>query len=158
RWEIPMLHGTWLRVPSRLFRMTILKAKRGAGRPQRRRADRPSLESLETRWLPSTVNWINNSSGDWDTPANWSTGTLPTPADDVVINKAGVTVSHGFSNFDSVHSLTSQNAIVLSGGTLVLGAASTINNTFTLSGGTLTGLGKLTVSGQLSWMGGTMSG
>jgi len=34
------------------------------------------------------ITWINAGGGNWTTPANWSTGTLPGPADDAVINTA----------------------------------------------------------------------
>jgi hypothetical protein len=152
-----MAFSKWLRFSTAL-RQDKSTRRGGSRRPERPKAIRPLLEALEDRWLPSAVSWISTSSGDWDTPGNWSTGALPTPADDVTINKPGVTVTHSLGNFDAVHSLTSTDAIVLPTGTLVLGAASSISGTFTLSGGTLSGVGTLTVSGQLAWSGGTMSG
>jgi hypothetical protein len=54
---------------------------------------RPSLEALEGRILPAAVTWINPAGGDWDTAANWSTGALPTAADDVQINTSGITIA-----------------------------------------------------------------
>src|SRR5262252_913490 len=66
------------------------------------------LERLEDRTLPSVVNWINPGGGDWNTASNWSTGALPGASDDVVINHAGITVTHSASNADSVHGLVSQ--------------------------------------------------
>jgi hypothetical protein len=116
------------------------------------------LEALEDRCLPSTVTWTNASGGDWDTPANWSTGALPTPADDVVISSSGITVTHNQTNFDAVHSLTCNAVLSIGGGTLSLATASTDSNALNLSGGTLTGTGNLTVSGLLTWTSGTMSG
>jgi hypothetical protein len=119
---------------------------------------KPVLESLERRDLPSTVTWIHPTSGDWDTPANWSTGSIPTAADDVQINQAGITVSHSASRNDYVHSLTSKAAINLSGGQLYLGGTSSISGALKLSNGTITGPGNLTIGGLFTWSGGTMSG
>ncbi len=33
-----------------------------------------------------TCTWVGGTNNDWNTAANWSTGTVPTAADDVVIN------------------------------------------------------------------------
>jgi len=43
-----------------------------------------------------TVHWAVDFSDYWDVPANWSTGTVPQPADDVVIDRGdvAVTVTH----------------------------------------------------------------
>ena len=42
----------------------------------------------------ATVTWIGGS-GDWSTPANWSTDSLPGTNDDVVIEAgASITVTH----------------------------------------------------------------
>jgi hypothetical protein len=111
------------------------------------------------------VNWVGGS-GDWGTAENWldiRTGTnhVPTAADDAVINVPGVTVTHS-AGTDAVRSLLSRDPFVLSGGTLDLGAASTVNDSFTLSAPsgstTLRGAGDLTVTGSFTWTGGTMTG
>src|SRR5262249_10696786 len=100
---------------------------------------RPRLEELEDRTLLTMITWINPSGGDWATPGNWSTGPLPGPGDDVVIDiSANITITHS-SGTDSIHSLTSRDALALSGGTLSIAASSKIGNTFTLTGGTLAG-------------------
>src|SRR5262245_31819255 len=120
------------------------------------------VEGLESRIAPATFNWDGGGDGttwtdarNWDSPGN---NLLPGAADDAVINAAaGISIVHS-SGTDSLRSLTSQNAILLSGGSLTIGAASTINNTFTLTGGTLSGTGDLTVSGLLSWTGGALTG
>jgi hypothetical protein len=75
-----------------------------------------ALEPLEARTLLSTINWISTSSGDWDTAINWDANRVPTSSDDVVINVPGVTITHALGVSDSVDSLTSQEALVLSGG------------------------------------------
>jgi hypothetical protein len=47
------------------------------------------LEIFEERCLLSTVNWISAPSGNWNVGRNWSTGQVPGPGDDVVINVPG---------------------------------------------------------------------
>jgi hypothetical protein len=118
---------------------------------------RPRLEVLEERAVPAKVLWIAGS-GDWDTAANWSTGTLPTPADDVAIGTSGITVTHLAPKGDAVHSLTCGATLTMSSGSLILAAASTISSGLVQMGGTIGGAGSLTVSGPISWSGGTMSG
>src|SRR5690242_18422291 len=105
---------------------------------------RPSLETLEGRDLPSVVTWTNPAGGDWDKPSNWSSGSVPTAADDVQINTAGITVTHSSLANDAVHSLTSHAALKVTGGQLYLGSASTLASTLTLTTfGTITGPGSL---------------
>jgi hypothetical protein len=95
------------------------------------------VERLEDRLAPATVSWINPAGGDWDKASNWSTGQLPGSSDDVVINLPGITVTHAAAISDSIHSLTSNDAISISAGSLTLAASSKITSTLTLSGGTL---------------------
>ena len=84
----------------------------------------------------ATVTWIGGS-GDWNTTANWSTGDLPGAGDDVVVGPGpAITVTHS-SGADTVHSIQSQQAFVLSGGALAVSTTFQASNTFTLSGGTL---------------------
>src|SRR5262249_2127590 len=113
-------------------------------------------EALEDRTLPATVAWISSVSGAWDVGSNWSTGRKPGAADDVVIDAPGLTVRHS-TGADSVHSVTSNGTLELSGGSPSLSSASTLN-AFTLDGGTLAGLGDVTVGGLLTWTAGTLSG
>ena len=84
----------------------------------------------------------------WQNPLNWSNDTLPSIASDVVIDVIGdVTITHSNSS-TSIHNLTSQKAIVLSGGSLTVAAGVTVNNTFTVSGGTLSVGGDWNVAGK----------
>jgi hypothetical protein len=48
---------------------------------------RLNCERLESRECPAFVTWTyeGQAPGDWHTPANWSTGTVPTVWDDVEI-------------------------------------------------------------------------
>jgi hypothetical protein len=79
----------------------------------------------------------------------------------VVIDVAGnVTITHS-SGVDVVHSLLSNNPIILAGGTLTVNGSVQLNNPLTLAGGTLanatvneSGAGKLVLTSN----GGTLSG
>ena len=98
------------------------------------------LGFLFPSFLPSlyadTVTWVGGS-GDWSTTANWSTGALPGAGDDVVVGPGpAITVTHS-SGADTVRSVQSQQAFVLSGGALAVSTTFQASNTFTLSGGTL---------------------
>ena len=84
----------------------------------------------------STVYWVGGT-GDWNTESNWSTGTLPGPTDDVLINVAGAVIVTHSSGTHRLRSLVSQNALVLSGGSLTLSSTIQVNNALTLAGGTL---------------------
>src|ERR1017187_9545618 len=84
----------------------------------------------------ATVTWVGGS-GDWNTAANWSTGSLPGTNDNVVIGAgASITVTHS-SGTHTVNSVQSQQAFVLSGGSLTVSNTFLASNTFILSGGTL---------------------
>jgi hypothetical protein len=131
-----------------------------AARPRRDR--RPGLLELEPRVVLSTITWLQPTSGDFDDPARWAGGQVPTAADDAVIPFAGITVSHATGAADSVHSLTSQAALDLSAGSLTVGnsaaSASAIDASLrvhdaaalTLSHVTLRGSGALTNAGTLT--------
>jgi hypothetical protein len=146
--------------------MAQRRSRVGAGSSRRKRSPRQGqsrrrllFEELESRQLLSTVTW--DGGGDrssWTDPLNWNQDALPGPADDVVISAGGnVTVTHA-SGTDSIRSFSSNAALVLSGGSLSMAAASNITNGFTFSGGVLSGQGELTVTGTMDWSGGTLAG
>ncbi len=86
----------------------------------------------------ATVAWVGGS-GDWNTPGNWSTGALPGANDDVVIDRPGdITVTHS-SAANSVKSLLSEEAFVLSGGSLTVSGTVQVNNGFSIFAATLAG-------------------
>jgi hypothetical protein len=114
---------------------------------------RLSIEALEERTVPSTVSWINPASGDWDAPSNWSTGLVPGPSDDVVINVAGITVTHSLANAESIHSLTSAANVDWQNGSLTLASNSSVSGTFANAGAVTIQAGLLALDG-----GGTDSG
>src|SRR5262249_18624322 len=74
------------------------------------------------------VQWVGGS-GDWNTASNWSTGKVPGPDDDVVINvpaSISVTISSGSQQ---ARSLQSQEAL-----TIATGAALTVTGASAVQG------------------------
>ncbi len=116
---------------------------RGHALPATRRPARwyrPAFELLEARIAPATVTWINPGGGDWDTPANWSTGAVPGAGDDVVINalNAGAGVTHSQRTTDTVNSITAAAPISISGfGTLSVTGSFSDSSAISLANGTL---------------------
>jgi hypothetical protein len=79
---------------------------------------RLSLESLEARISPVTDVSTNPLGGVWAVGSNWSLNAPPTSAQGAAVAPvSGVTVSHA-SGIDTVHSLTSDGSLVISGGSL----------------------------------------
>ena len=108
----------------------------------------------------AAVSWATDSSGFWNVPTNWSSDpSLPGPSDDVTIDRGtpNPTITHNTGN-DSIQSLTANEAVVLSGGTLTIANPSSIGSTFSLSGGTLNGAANITVNGTLALSAGTIGG
>jgi hypothetical protein len=141
------------------------QSKRLPSSSARRRRLGPLLESLESRQLLATVSWVSPSSGLWDVASNWSTGEIPGPSDDVVIDVTGATPTVTIdSGAQSINSLASNDPLTITGGSLTLSSssttASTITGTFSISGGTLAVSGpdtNLSVSGSVTASGGTIS-
>jgi hypothetical protein len=76
---------------------------------------RPTLEILEDRLAPAAIHWINTNGGDWSDPTNWSTGTVPGPSDDVLIDVGGnITVTHS-TGTDTILSLVNQQNLTVIG-------------------------------------------
>ncbi len=127
-------------------------------KPNRSKSCRPRIEWMETRTLLSPVTWTGDGGdNNWDTPANWSTDSVPGMGDDVTID-VEANVVHSDNVTDSINSLTSTEPLTISGGTLSIAATSTIDSTLSLTGGTLTGTGNLSVSGLVTLTTGTLSG
>ena len=114
------------------------------------------------------IKWKAAVSGDWATATEWSTGTLPTAADDVAINLVGnytVTVTNaqiantldfnapGATLVQSATGKLTLNSFQIDNGLVELNGANTIGAT-TLNGGLLS-LGK---AGALGTGGLTLSG
>ena len=99
----------------------------------------PATQKLS---ITPTISWNVNTDGFWDVASNWidSNGVsrLPTAGDDVLIDRGSanpvITIRSGLQ---SVHSLLSNEALTITGGSLTIGAESEINSDLTLSAGTL---------------------
>jgi hypothetical protein len=117
---------------------------------------RPDLEILEDRTVPSTIAWRRPVSGDWDNPANWVGGQVPTAGDVAVIPFAKIQVTHATAAADAVQRLLSEAAIKLSAGSLSVGdpalqtAATTsrIDNLFSVTGSGTLSLADVTLNGS----------
>ncbi len=156
---------------------SLPRRKRIKHRPAR---DALVVESLETRMVPASIQWINAGAGQWDVPANWSTGSLPGPADDVVINTpAAATITIQSNDRIAIHSITTAandqlamtggqflftgnstlgSGLSLSGGAFNAAANLAIAGTLAQTGGVLTGSGSVVVAGPVQWVGGSMTG
>jgi fibronectin-binding autotransporter adhesin len=109
------------------------------------------------------VHWINGAGGAWTTGANWNTGSVPTSADNAIIDAPG-TYTVTLTSAQTVQSLTigtgvsGAQTLQLSGAALTLNAASTIANTGVLDlNNNILGTGTLTNNGQILWNTGTFN-
>lgn len=102
-----------------------------------------------------STSWINPSGGSWSTAANWSSG-LPNSSSDVCINLSG-TYTVTLTGNVTINSLSLGNAsgedvqTLELGGSLTLGAASTVHPTghFEWLSGSIQGAGALASDGTL---------
>src|SRR5687768_12882936 len=79
------------------------------------------IEQLERRVLLAAVSRDGEAgTGNWHDPLNWSGDVVPGPADDVTISVAANPTVRITSGTQSIKSLRSDEALVLSGGTLQL--------------------------------------
>ena len=106
----------------------------------------------------NVITWVSPNGGLWSDTNNWDPNRLPGPTDDVCIGVAAdITVNHS-TGIDTINSLLSEEAIIISGGSLDINNTSQVNNTFEISAGTLGGSGIITIEGLLNWSGGSMQG
>ncbi|MDC0358125.1 hypothetical protein OAO01_04855, partial [Oligoflexia bacterium] len=91
-----------------------------------------------------TVTWISDTSGDWNTVANWSPNKVPTAADDVVIDRPTAAITVTISSGDqAAKSVSCNESLRITAGSLTLTQqASQVSGSFTISGGA-----RLIVSG-----------
>jgi hypothetical protein len=107
--------------------------------------------------VSATRTWISDLDGAWDDPANWSGGIVPQPGEDVVIDRpTNITVT--LTSATSIASLTSQERLVIAGGSLTSSGAMALNGGLTMSSGLITGAGDLTLGGTSLWTGGNITG
>ncbi len=106
------------------------------------------FEQLEARELLAAVSWIGSANGNWDVAANWSNNAVPTSTADVTINTlsaATITIEPG--DVESVNSLavSSNDSLLIAGGSLTTVVGLTNSGTIIVSGGC-----NLTVNGVFS--------
>src|SRR5207245_1935320 len=103
------------------------------------------------------VIWSGPATGLWSDPANWNTGFVPGPTNNVYIGP-GVTVTYNTTG--TIVNLLADGALAITGGTLTATGTVQVNNTFTLNGGTIAGATILAGSkGQgLTAMSGVLDG
>ena len=110
----------------------------------------------------ANVAWMLDGDGNWASAASWSsTPSLPSGADDVVIDVGGdLRRTITINTAALAGTLVSQENLTLAvGGTLTLNGDSAVHGDFQLSGGTLGGAGTLTLNGTAStWSSGSLSG
>lgn len=130
------------------LRYAISRATRS--RKRKLNSPRPLLEILEERLAPANVFWNVDANGFWDDPGNWSTGAVPGAADDVYLDRpaGNFTITHATGDFavNSIHA--SGDALVVTGGTLTIGATSELGD-FSFTSVVLNG--SLTTSGTVNW-------
>ena len=111
--------------------------------------------SLSPTALPSTINaWLLDGNGDWNVAANWTNQAVPTASDTVVIDRPSgvynVTASYGTM---LAGSLLSNENLLISGGSLTVSGASTLNGNTEITYGTVNLNGGATNNGTLSGIG-----
>jgi hypothetical protein len=127
---------------------------------RRRPGRRLCLEALEDRLAPAVVTWSGGPTGlgtDWNDRTNWVGNAVPGSADDAVIGAASQSVTITSSGTVSVHSVSSEAAIQINGGTFSLAPAVSVfdgdvsNNgaMLRLTGSTMSGRGTLTNAGEI---------
>ena len=100
----------------------------------------------------AAISWRSPVSGDWETPANWSSNTIPRAGDDVTIATAGsYVVTITLPESEAVQSLTQTAATLRVSGSLAISGASSIGSGATLDGnGTVSGSGTLINQGVIA--------
>lgn len=101
-----------------------------------------AVEPLEPRTLLAAVAWTGAGGNSlWHNPGNWSTNSVPTADDDVVIQVAAnpTIIFNAATGPRSVKSLVLDEALTLSGGSLAVVGVAKASSQVTLNGGTLSG-------------------
>ncbi len=95
-------------------------------------------------------SWKGGAEGNWETPADWSLGTVPTSSEVVCVGSGKTVVITGGSQTAGV--LVDEGTLSMSGGSLELadaGEASSAAN-LTVEGASIIGAGELTVSSSFT--------
>ena len=110
--------------------------------------------------VAATVSWIGSEAGSWRDPANWSSGALPGPGDDVVVaSSPAPTISYAEGDA-RIASLTMTGNLRLSGGSLTVVQPSRITGELEVETGAAFAVdgaaASLTVDGAARFLGGTL--
>ena len=117
-----------------------------------------SSNSKDDKPSSNMVYWVGGS-GFWDNPNNWSTGKLPGATSEVVIDVPNDVTINFHQGLTSIAKLTTQEDLVISGGSLTILKEGLINNDFTLNNGTFHTTGTVNLLGKNNqWSGGILSG
>ncbi len=84
--------------------------------------------------IAATISWTNSGTGDWITPANWSSGALPVSPDDARITNGGIAVIESPQEV-STGSITAGDVLGTTGTVRVLGGKLTTLNSDIRIGG-----------------------
>jgi len=107
--------------------------------------------------LEGTIAWIGGS-GSWHDATNWSTGTLPTADDIVIIDVPGEVTVRFEGGSAVVANLLSEEHVALAGGELTLTGASELNQGLSFSDGSLKMEADTILAGASRWSGGILDG
>jgi len=107
----------------------------------------------------TAAHWINSSGGNWSTASNWSTGSVPTAANDAVIDASGTytvtaDVTPAFNTLTVGGGATGTQTLNLGVGhdvTFTNPATVTTSGALTFTSSRLLGAGPLTVNGIMNW-------
>ena len=110
----------------------------------------PSDVTLTVNTVGNIVSWINQSSGNWSTAANWSGGVVPGSSDFVYINQPGDLTISITSTVPQINGLECSETIALSGGTFDI-ISNSVTDKLRVSGGNLSGSAELNVVSSFVW-------
>lgn len=116
------------------------------------------IVELDRRDLPSTVWTGAGGNALWSNPANWNTGILPTPGDDVIITSPSAVTLDPSVGLVNLNSLMCDSIFNIAGGTLNVFGSATFNKLVMQSAGTLTGPGQFNFNARVDTTGGSMTG
>jgi subtilisin family serine protease len=107
----------------------------------------------------ATVSWDGGGDGvNWSDPLNWSGDVVPGPTNDVSISDWRDPTIRITSGTHAVRSITSFEAISISGGVLDVAYDSDFYDNVTFTGGEFGGRGDLHLYDTTTWTGGSMTG
>ena len=111
-----------------------------AGNPANFTGALSTFTGLRIDTTQATHEWLYGASGDWSNAANWVSGAVPGPSDDVLINSYGQNISVTVSQPESAGSLMVINQAITGNGSLTIGSG------LTMSGASITGTGDISAS------------